>query len=90
MLNLIANLNAIAFLFLGLILIVTSLTNIEALFTWEVLAWQVAIHFSLHIIDYFFVAEPTTWASLGKSIDRKDSHTELSLFGFKWNSVFSH
>ena len=89
LIQLIKSLNIIAFIFLIIMLAVSSVSNIEINYGIEIFIYSAILQSVLVFIEDFFI-EKDPWIELSKISNRKDSHKKLSFMGFKWNSVFNH
>ena len=85
--------NFIAFIVFGFILTFITLTDIEAVyswFTWYILVWQFLAQIILTVAQEILPDDENIVYSISKHLKRGDNNTQMSLFGFKWNSIFSH
>ena len=89
LIQLIKSLNIIGFVFLLFMVAVSFVSNIEINYGFEIFIYSAILQSVLVFLEDFFI-EKDPWVELSKISNRKDSHTELSFMGFKWNSVFNH
>ena len=89
LINLFKLLNIIVFVFLTFMLAVSSISNIEINYGFEVFLYSAILQSILVFLEGYFI-EKDPWVELSKSLKRNDSHKELNFMGFKWNSIFNH
>jgi len=82
-------LSFIAFILMSLLLGIDSVSNFEVVYGYKTLLSLLGVIIVSQFLQEMFIPE-STWDSLRRMTNRKDSKVELSLFGFKWNSVFNH